>query len=234
MVTALVIAIGYLAGSIPTGYWLIRATKGIDVRTVGSGNIGASNVWRSFGRSYGIPVVLLDVAKGFGPALAGTLLVGDLAGVPPPITKWKKRGPAERVAPASAASISVRSAASEPAPSSGSGPATPSAVPGSGGRTSASSTPARYAAASPATSRRHSSSASRSRIGSATAYRTVASRPKRKRLSVPARSRPMLARCSSTTATAASAPKAITGHGSPRSTATTGSDAVARIEASDA
>ena len=81
MVTALVIAIGYLAGSIPTGYWLIRATKGIDVRTVGSGNIGASNVWRSFGRSYGIPVVLLDVAKGFGPALAGTLLVGDLAGV---------------------------------------------------------------------------------------------------------------------------------------------------------
>jgi glycerol-3-phosphate acyltransferase PlsY len=81
VVTALVIAIGYLAGSIPTGYWLIRATKGIDVRTVGSGNIGASNVWRSFGRSYGIPVVLLDVAKGFGPALAGTLLVGDLAGV---------------------------------------------------------------------------------------------------------------------------------------------------------
>src|ERR671925_1887661 len=81
MTTALLVLAGYLAGSIPTGYWLIRATKGIDVRTVGSGNIGASNVWRSFGRSYGIPVVLLDVAKGFGPALAGTLLVGDLAGV---------------------------------------------------------------------------------------------------------------------------------------------------------
>jgi glycerol-3-phosphate acyltransferase PlsY len=81
VVTALVIAIGYLAGSIPTGYWLVRATKDVDVRTVGSGNIGASNVWRAFGRRYGIPVVLLDVAKGFGPALAGSLLVGDLAGV---------------------------------------------------------------------------------------------------------------------------------------------------------
>ena len=79
--TALVIAIGYLAGSIPAGYWIVRAWRGVDIRTIGSGNIGASNVWRKFGRRYGIPVVLLDVAKGFGPALAGSLLVGDLAGV---------------------------------------------------------------------------------------------------------------------------------------------------------
>jgi len=79
--TALVILAGYLAGSIPTGYWIVRAWRGIDIRSVGSGNIGASNVWRSFGRRYGVPVVLLDVAKGFGPALAGTLLVGDLTGV---------------------------------------------------------------------------------------------------------------------------------------------------------
>ena len=64
--------------------------------------------------------------------------------------------------------------------------------------------------------------------------RAGASRPKRNRLSVPARRRAMLARCSSTTATAASAPKTITGHGSPRSAATTGSDAAARIDASEA
>jgi glycerol-3-phosphate acyltransferase PlsY len=81
MTTALLVLAGYLAGSIPTGYWLVRATKGIDVRTVGSGNIGASNVWRSFGRRYGLPVVLLDTAKGFVPALLGTLFVDDLAGV---------------------------------------------------------------------------------------------------------------------------------------------------------
>jgi glycerol-3-phosphate acyltransferase PlsY len=79
--TALVIAAGYLLGSIPTGYWIVRAWRGIDIRTVGSGNIGASNVWRVFGRRYGVPVVLLDVAKGFAPALVGTLLVGELTGV---------------------------------------------------------------------------------------------------------------------------------------------------------
>src|SRR5256885_10623244 len=80
MTLVLFAAVGYLAGSIPTGYWLVRATKHADIRTLGSGNIGGTNVWRVFGRRYGIPVVLLDVAKGFGPALAGSLLVGDLAG----------------------------------------------------------------------------------------------------------------------------------------------------------
>jgi glycerol-3-phosphate acyltransferase PlsY len=79
--TVLVVLGGYLAGSIPTGYWVVRAWRGVDIRTVGSGNIGGSNVWRVFGRRYGVPVVLLDVAKGFAPAFAGTLLVGDLTGV---------------------------------------------------------------------------------------------------------------------------------------------------------
>jgi acyl phosphate:glycerol-3-phosphate acyltransferase len=55
--------------------------KGEDVRTVGSGNIGATNVWRTYGKAYGIPIVLLDVAKGFVPALVGTILVGELVGV---------------------------------------------------------------------------------------------------------------------------------------------------------
>ena len=81
MTSALVIVAGYLVGSMPFGYWLVRATKGVDIRKVGSGNIGASNVWREFGRGYGIPVVVLDVAKGFVPALVGTLLVGELTGV---------------------------------------------------------------------------------------------------------------------------------------------------------
>ena len=64
----------------PFGYWLVRLTKGVDIRTVGSGNIGASNVWRTFGRRYGVPVVLLDVAKGLVPALVATLVEGHVAG----------------------------------------------------------------------------------------------------------------------------------------------------------
>jgi len=64
----------------PFGYWLVRLTKGVDIRSVGSGNIGASNVWRTYGRGYGLPVVLLDILKGLVPALVATLVVGHLAG----------------------------------------------------------------------------------------------------------------------------------------------------------
>ncbi len=81
MTTALVLVGAYLLGSVPFGYWTVRALKGEDVRAAGSGNIGASNVWRTYGRRYGIPVLLFDVAKGFVPAFVGTVLVGELVGV---------------------------------------------------------------------------------------------------------------------------------------------------------
>jgi acyl phosphate:glycerol-3-phosphate acyltransferase len=72
---------GWLAGSIPSGYWVVRLVRGIDVRRVGSRSIGATNVWRVLGWRYGVPVIVLDVAKGLVPALAARLLVDDLAGV---------------------------------------------------------------------------------------------------------------------------------------------------------
>jgi acyl phosphate:glycerol-3-phosphate acyltransferase len=78
---AFVVLGGYLLGSMPFGYWVVLLFRGEDVRRAGSGNIGATNVWRTYGKSYGIPIVLLDVAKGFVPALVGTLLVGELTGV---------------------------------------------------------------------------------------------------------------------------------------------------------
>jgi glycerol-3-phosphate acyltransferase PlsY len=81
MTIAILAVAGYLAGSMPFGYWLVRTTRGVDIRTVGSGNIGATNVWRTFGRRYGLTVLLLDTAKGFVPALVGTLVAGHLAGV---------------------------------------------------------------------------------------------------------------------------------------------------------
>ena len=79
--TAILAAAGYLAGSLPFGYWLVRVARHDDIRRHGSGNIGATNVWRTYGRRLGLPVIVLDVLKGLVPALVATLVVGDLAGV---------------------------------------------------------------------------------------------------------------------------------------------------------
>ena len=78
---ALIVVGGYLIGSIPFGFVLPRLVRGEDIRERGSGNVGASNVWRVYGRSLGIPVALLDVAKGFVPALVGLEVGGDWVGV---------------------------------------------------------------------------------------------------------------------------------------------------------
>ena len=77
----LIVVGGYLVGSIPFGPLLVRVFKGEDIRAQGSGNIGASNVWRVYGRRLGIPVALLDVAKGLAPALVGLLAGGEWVGV---------------------------------------------------------------------------------------------------------------------------------------------------------
>lgn len=81
MTDVLIIIGGYLLGSVPFGYVLSRLLRGEDVRQRGSGNVGASNVWRVYGRSLGVPVAILDVAKGFVPAAVGLRLGGDWVGV---------------------------------------------------------------------------------------------------------------------------------------------------------
>jgi glycerol-3-phosphate acyltransferase PlsY len=81
MLTAIIVVAGYVFGSMPWGYWLVRIFRHEDIRTKGSGNIGASNVWRLYGRYLGLPVVLLDTAKGFVPALVGVHVVGYGTGV---------------------------------------------------------------------------------------------------------------------------------------------------------
>jgi glycerol-3-phosphate acyltransferase PlsY len=75
----ILIAAAYLAGSIPFGL-LIGWTRGIDVRKVGSGNIGASNVGRLLGKKYFFLVMFLDLLKSLVPMLAGFFL---LRGTPP-------------------------------------------------------------------------------------------------------------------------------------------------------
>lgn len=78
---ALVVAAGYLVGSIPWGFVVVGVLRREDVRRHGSGNIGASNVWRTYGRALGLPVALLDVAKGFVPALVALEVGGEWVAV---------------------------------------------------------------------------------------------------------------------------------------------------------
>ena len=59
----------YLMGSLPSGYLICRRVANIDVRTVGSKNIGATNVARSLGLSWGLLVLLMDMAKGALPVV---------------------------------------------------------------------------------------------------------------------------------------------------------------------
>jgi acyl phosphate:glycerol-3-phosphate acyltransferase len=75
--TAVAIALAYLIGSIPTGVLLGRL-RGVDVRSAGSGNIGATNVARTAGRTLGILTLVGDALKGLLPVLAARALkLGD-------------------------------------------------------------------------------------------------------------------------------------------------------------
>ena len=83
---ALTALLAYLFGSLPTGFLVARA-KGVDIRTVGSKNMGATNVFRVLGKGPGILVLLVDALKG---ALAVLLLPRLLAGLtgPEPAVVW--------------------------------------------------------------------------------------------------------------------------------------------------
>jgi len=69
MIAAGLVLLGYLSGSIPFGLILVRATRGVDVRERGSGNIGATNVARVAGKGLGVVVLVLDALKGALPLL---------------------------------------------------------------------------------------------------------------------------------------------------------------------
>ncbi len=72
---------GYLFGSFPTG-WIIARLKGVDIRRVGSGNIGAANVYRVLGGKYALLTAFGDALKGFLPViLAPTYLLSITAGM---------------------------------------------------------------------------------------------------------------------------------------------------------
>jgi glycerol-3-phosphate acyltransferase PlsY len=74
MTGLLAVLIAYLLGAIPFGFLLVKLTTGKDVRASGSGNIGATNVLRTTGRTTAVATLVLDIAKGFG----AVLLAGEL------------------------------------------------------------------------------------------------------------------------------------------------------------
>jgi glycerol-3-phosphate acyltransferase PlsY len=87
MTFALWFVASYLLGSIPTSYLVVRLVKGQDLRTMGSGNLGATNLYRVLGLKYALPVALFDAAKGaipvmvFAPRAGGTDLLALLLGI---------------------------------------------------------------------------------------------------------------------------------------------------------
>lgn len=70
----LLIPLAYLLGSIPFGYLVVKERAGIDVRSVGSGNVGATNVLRAAGKLPAVGVLLMDMGKGCFPVLIGRVL----------------------------------------------------------------------------------------------------------------------------------------------------------------
>jgi glycerol-3-phosphate acyltransferase PlsY len=82
MTTAIAsILLAYLLGAIPFGYLLVKWRTGRDVRTMGSGNIGATNVLRTTGRAAGVLTLLLDIGKGYVAVWLAGRLSGDSATV---------------------------------------------------------------------------------------------------------------------------------------------------------
>jgi glycerol-3-phosphate acyltransferase PlsY len=75
---ALAVVVAYLVGAIPFGVLVSRAFYGTDIRSAGSGNIGAANALRTLGRRGAVAVLALDTLKGFAPTLAAAALGGPV------------------------------------------------------------------------------------------------------------------------------------------------------------
>lgn len=76
MIPLLLLVLAYVLGATPTSYWVGRAFHGVDLRTVGSGNLGATNTFRVLGWRAALPVMLVDILKGWAPVALFPLVPG--------------------------------------------------------------------------------------------------------------------------------------------------------------
>jgi acyl phosphate:glycerol-3-phosphate acyltransferase len=81
LILATVAFVAYLFGSMPAGY-IAGRIAGIDVRKVGSGNVGATNVTRVLGKRFGYPVFVVDFAKGLAAVAAGVMIARNAQSTP--------------------------------------------------------------------------------------------------------------------------------------------------------
>src|ERR1022692_3841909 len=86
-ISALILA--YLCGSIPTAVWIGMAFYNVDVREYGSGNAGATNTFRVLGKKAGIPVMLLDILKGWTATNLASLIGTSVTGGPHSIINYQ-------------------------------------------------------------------------------------------------------------------------------------------------
>lgn len=87
MKETVLIIVSYLVGSISFA-WLIAKAKGIDLRTIGSGNLGATNLARACGKKWSYPCFLFDVLKGFIPAFAARPFIVSEPATPAALSLW--------------------------------------------------------------------------------------------------------------------------------------------------
>lgn len=78
VIIAAILFLAFLLGSIPTGFLIVKASKGIDIRTVGSGNTGSTNVKRVAGRKAAIITQVIDILKGAIPVGICIFVLSDL------------------------------------------------------------------------------------------------------------------------------------------------------------
>jgi len=77
MVAVMMVLFGYLLGSIPSAYIVGRVLRGIDIREVGDGNVGAANAYREMGPAVGVAVLIADVCKGMAAILVAQAFVSQ-------------------------------------------------------------------------------------------------------------------------------------------------------------